>query len=257
MLRLIIFFAWLTIVSIVPKFHHALSLMVMQRSKRMSGWTDRSGPRGFAPTIARLACCSHLTGPPPPRQFVTFACPWYTKSVCCKYFFTNYTSTDVDTQHARTLTPINIRTQTLPLWTPLKDCVGVFQMFQMYVVSVPYGCCKKVDLNVAYVAMAIHVCCECLFKMFHQLQTYVASVLSKYYICCSGYTHMLQEYILNVSSVSDVCCRKCFHVASVSLVGVGSPDKRRRSLCAWYGCCKSRSGYHYCNGYTRMLQVYI
>jgi hypothetical protein len=37
-----------------------------------------------------------------------------------------------------------------------------------------YGCCK-VDLDVVYVAMAIHACCKYLFRMFHLLQTYVAS----------------------------------------------------------------------------------
>jgi hypothetical protein len=30
----------------------------------------------------------------------------------------------------------------------------------------------KVDLNVVYIAMAIHVCCRYLFRVFHLLQTY-------------------------------------------------------------------------------------
>jgi hypothetical protein len=34
----------------------------------------------------------------------------------------------------------------------------------------------KVDLDAAYVAMAIHVCCKYLFRIFHLLQTYVANV---------------------------------------------------------------------------------
>jgi len=34
---------------------------------------------------------------------------------------------------------------------------------------------QKVDLYVAYVAIAIHVCYKYLYKMFHLLQTYVAS----------------------------------------------------------------------------------
>jgi hypothetical protein len=33
----------------------------------------------------------------------------------------------------------------------------------------------KVDMNVTYVTMAIHECCKYLFRMFHLLQTYVAS----------------------------------------------------------------------------------
>ena len=68
----------------------------------------------------------------------------------------------------------------------------------------------KVDWDVAHVAMAIHVCCKCMFQMFHLFQTYVASVLSGCCICCSRYILMLQVYIFNVSPVSDVCCSKCF-----------------------------------------------
>jgi hypothetical protein len=103
--------------------------------------------------------------------------------------------------------------------------------------------------------MAIHICCKSLFKMFHLLQTYVASVLSECCICCSA-IHMLQAYVSNVLSASDICCRKCFHVVSVSWVGASGPCRRRRFLCAWYGCCKSRFGCCICcNGYTHILQV--
>ena len=58
-------------------------------------------------------------------------------------------------------------------------------------------------LDVAYVALAIHVCCKCMFQIFQLFQTYVASVLSGYRICCSVYTHIFL-YVL------DVCCSKCF-----------------------------------------------
>jgi hypothetical protein len=119
------------------------------------------------------------------------------------------------------------------------------------------GCCKKIDLDIAYVAMAIHVCCKCLFKMFHLLQTNVASVSSKCCICYGGYTHLLQAYVLNISSASDVCCRKCFHVASVSWVGAGGPVDKV-GACVHDGCCKSRSWCRICcNGYTYILQVPI
>ena len=37
------------------------------------------------------------------------------------YFFKNYTVQRTRPQHARTLTPMNTRTQTLPLWAPPKD----------------------------------------------------------------------------------------------------------------------------------------
>jgi hypothetical protein len=75
--------------------------------------------------------------------------------------------------------------------------------------------CKYFDLEVAYVAMPIHVYFKCMFQMFQLFQKYAASVLSGCCICCRGYTHMLQEYVPNISPVLDICCRKCFHVASV------------------------------------------
>jgi hypothetical protein len=54
-------------------------------------------------------------------------------------------------------------------------------------------------LIVAYVAVAIHVCCKCMFQMFHIFQTYVASILSRCCICCSGYTHLLQTCVSIIS----------------------------------------------------------
>jgi hypothetical protein len=50
-----------------------------------------------------------------------------------------------------------------------------------------------------------------MFQMFQLFQTYVVSVLSEYYICCSGYTYMLQASIQNILFVSDVYC-KYFHL---------------------------------------------
>ena len=58
-------------------------------------------------------------------------------------------------------------------------------MFQMNVV--------KVDRDLTYVAMVVHVCCKLLFSMFH---------LFFLDICC--------KYIyLDVAYVSRICC-KCF-----------------------------------------------
>jgi hypothetical protein len=52
----------------------------------------------------------------------------------------------------------------------------VFQMFQRYVVVV-FMDVAKIDRDVAYVVMIVHVCCKRQFLMFHLLfQTYVASV---------------------------------------------------------------------------------
>jgi hypothetical protein len=64
-------------------------------------------------------------------------------------------------------------------------CFHVFQMFQTYI--------AKVDLNIIYVAMAIHARLKSIFQMFHLFQFYVANVLS---------------LILYVSKVIE-CCTCC------------------------------------------------
>jgi hypothetical protein len=76
----------------------------------------------------------------------------------------------------------------------------MFPIFHLDVACVSSGCCKSRS-RVAYVAMAINVCCKCMFQIFQLFQTYVASVLSRYYICCGSYTHMLQAYVPNVLPV--------------------------------------------------------
>jgi hypothetical protein len=79
----------------------------------------------------------------------------------------------------------------------------------------------KVDQDVAHVAMAIHVCFKCMFQMFYMFQTYVASVsfgccksrsrcciyicasvlgvlirmLQVFYVyACNSYTHVLKFF---------------------------------------------------------------
>jgi hypothetical protein len=64
---------------------------------------------------------------------------------------------------------------------------------------------EKIDLDVAYLAIAIHVCCKCLFIMFHLLQTYVTSIFLNVayvavtiHICCKcmfQMFHLLQTYV--------------------------------------------------------------
>jgi hypothetical protein len=97
----------------------------------------------------------------------------------------------------------------------------IFQMFQMYV--------AKVDLDVA---MAIHVCCKCMFQMFrlfsnicckcfiwmlymlHWLYTYFCRCMFQIFqlfsnICCKWFIrtlymlHWLYTYVVSV-------CFKCF-----------------------------------------------
>jgi hypothetical protein len=63
--------------------------------------------------------------------------------------------------------------------------IGMLQVFHMYVV--------KVDRDIAYVTMVVHVCCKILFPVFHRFFSDV---------CCTC-------VYLNVAYVSHICC-KCF-----------------------------------------------
>ena len=69
-----------------------------------------------------------------------------------------------------------------------------------------------------------------MFKMFHLFQTYVCK---RFDLDVAYVSHMLQEYIPNVSVL---CYSKCFHVVSCKCLS-------GRCIC--------------CNGYTRMLQMYV
>jgi hypothetical protein len=87
----------------------------------------------------------------------------------------------------------------------------------------------KVDLNVAYVAMAIYVYCKRLSKCFSYFRRmlhvfYLGVALMLFYpdvaydfthmlhMFCNGYTRIslvFQMYVASVSTVLDICC-KCF-----------------------------------------------
>ena len=67
----------------------------------------------------------------------------------------------------------------------------ILQMFHLDIV--------KVDLDIAYVAMAIHTCFKTMFQVFHMFSD----------VCCKCFIWMLQVYVPNVLSVSDICCN-CF-----------------------------------------------
>jgi hypothetical protein len=56
----------------------------------------------------------------------------------------------------------------------------------------------KVDWNVTYVAMAVHVCCTPIFISFfrHMLQVCLSE-------CCIYFTHMLQVFYLDVVYVCN------------------------------------------------------
>jgi hypothetical protein len=68
----------------------------------------------------------------------------------------------------------------------------MFKVFQMFpsMLQVFHMNVAKVDRDVAYVAMVVHICCKLMFPMFIFFQTYVASV-----------------FILNVVYVSCLCCK--------------------------------------------------
>jgi hypothetical protein len=56
-------------------------------------------------------------------------------------------------------------------------------------------------MDIAYVAVAIYVCCKCMLQMFHLFQTYIESVSSRCCICCNV------EYVANVYSKCFICLR--------------------------------------------------
>jgi hypothetical protein len=87
------------------------------------------------------------------------------------------------------------------------------RMLQMFYVDV-----AKVDRDVAYVTMAIHVCCKCLFQLFQLFQTDVARVLSGCYICFTlmffdnNVSHLCCDcFIPMLHMFSHICC-KCFRL---------------------------------------------
>jgi hypothetical protein len=79
-----------------------------------------------------------------------------------------------------------------------SDYSCILQVCFPNILAVSSRCCMF-SSGCAYVAVAIHVRCKCIFQMFHMFHTYVASVLSGCCICYSGYTHMLQTYISIIS----------------------------------------------------------
>jgi hypothetical protein len=81
----------------------------------------------------------------------------------------------------------------------------VFQLFQRYVASVVYQCCKSRS-GCCNIAIAIHVCFKCIFQIFYLFQTYVTSVL---YGCCI-YMHVESvSYMLQLFHLSSFICYCC------------------------------------------------
>jgi hypothetical protein len=84
-------------------------------------------------------------------------------------------------------------------------------MFQLYVSSV-FRCFRgmlqvfrtdvaKIDLDIAYVAVVVHVCCKRLFLMFHPFLRHMLQVcLTK---CCICFIYTLQVFYLDVAYVCN------------------------------------------------------
>jgi hypothetical protein len=82
-------------------------------------------------------------------------------------------------------------------------CNCVFQMFQLF--HLDLAC---FHLDVAYVAVSIHVCCKCMLQMFNLFLTYVASVLSR---CC-----------IYIAVVIHICCKRMFQLFQYGAAGAAS-----------------------------------
>ena len=59
----------------------------------------------------------------------------------------------------------------------------------------------KVDRDVAYVGMVVHVCCKLLFSMFYLFFRHMLQVCLS--ACCICFTHMLQVFYLTVAYVCN------------------------------------------------------
>jgi hypothetical protein len=92
-------------------------------------------------------------------------------------------------------------------------------MLQKYVPNVLVLYCSKCFYvasckclsEVIYVAMTIHVCCNCIFQKFRVV---FKSILQVFYLNIAYVVvaiHICSKRMLsNVLSVLDVCCNKCF-----------------------------------------------
>jgi hypothetical protein len=89
--------------------------------------------------------------------------------------------------------------------------------------------------------------------MFQLFQTYVASVLFGWCICCTSYTRMLQAYVSNVSAISNICFIGMLHMLHMLYKYVESVCFNCFNYVAIVlsGCCIC------CRAHTHMLQTYV
>jgi hypothetical protein len=105
--------------------------------------------------------------------------------------------------------------------------IGMLQVFHMDI--------AKVDQDVAYVAMVIHICCKLMFSMFYLFFRRMLQVcLFGCYIC---FTHMLQVFYLDLTYVLQWfqvffrcfckrfrCIFQVFYLSSTNVASVASLD---------------------------------
>jgi hypothetical protein len=114
-------------------------------------------------------------------------------SLCVKEFMCTIVYTYTCRANLRCMTILNINNPYVHSSVPLKCFKCFIDMLQVFHTDV-----AKVDQDVTYVAMVVHVCCKRLSPMFHLffpydvsvfiwrlhiLHAYVASVLSRCYVC--------------------------------------------------------------------------
>jgi hypothetical protein len=112
---------------------------------------------------------------------------------------------------------------------------GYTRVLYVYVLNVSKHVLEVFHLDVAYVTVAIHVCCKCVFKCFscfswmlhvfiwmlpmlQWLYTYVASVCFK---CFTYFRRMLQVFYLDFAYVAVVIhtwCKRMFQLFHLVLV---------------------------------------
>jgi hypothetical protein len=145
----------------------------------------RARPDASGARVLPLAASSHPDGQNRPAQ----ASP----SLCCKCMY------QVFQRYVAIVSYGCCKSRSDTCFKCFRDMT---QAFIQNISSIPDVCCKRFDLDAAYVS---HIYCNNMFQMYHLFLVLrcskcfrVASVLSR---CCIYFTYMLQVYITDVSSL--------------------------------------------------------
>jgi hypothetical protein len=96
-------------------------------------------------------------------------------------------------------------------------------VFQTYVANVSLDV-SKVNLGVAHVAIAIHICFKRMFQVFHLLQTYIANVSSRRCITKFGVAH--------VTMAIHACFKLDLGRAHVAMAAVAGEQRLNVAACS-------------------------